>query len=364
MSLGMRMQNRGGTFVVVLVLIALVVAGVVGFWFGRHGGEGAREAGLAATVTPADAPAESSWLKPIPPTNAVGSETTVAEAEPSGSNAAVVMATGDSAVVVSAPAATNPATAKMDSPAAPSATEATPTPAQAEALLTSGKRVEARDAFLAIVQAPGTDERTRTAVEARLATLNVELVRQPWPIPEKIDYVVQAGDSIRAIAQKYGTTVDLIVEGGKLARPDHIEPGDRLRVFTGKLALVANTKRNDLLVTCNGRFFKRYRIGTGKYGKTPVGTFVVSDRIKDPPWWRGDGKVIPFGDKENILGTRWMALKATGSTPEVKGYGIHGTWENDSIGKAESAGCIRLRNEDVEELFQMVPVGTPVTIEE
>jgi lipoprotein-anchoring transpeptidase ErfK/SrfK len=48
----------------------------------------------------------------------------------------------------------------------------------------------------------------------------------------------------------------------------------------------------------------------------------------------------------------------------VKGYGIHGTWDKDSIGKAESAGCIRLRNEDVEELFLLVPVGTPVRIEE
>jgi lipoprotein-anchoring transpeptidase ErfK/SrfK len=235
--------------------------------------------------------------------------------------------------------------------------------AEAETLIGAQKPDKARDKLLAALSA-ATDEDTRRKVEERLGKLDVELVRLPWPMPEKIDYVVQAGDSIRAIAQKHGTTVELIVESNRRSRPDHIEPGDRMRIFNGKLAITVNKTRNELLVTCNGRFFKRYRVGTGKYGKTPVGTFIVSDRIKDPPWWRGDGKVVPFGDKENILGTRWLALKATGATPEVKGYGIHGTWENESVGKAESAGCIRLRNEEIEELFLLVPVGTEVVIEE
>lgn len=235
--------------------------------------------------------------------------------------------------------------------------------AEAEALVGAEKPDKAREKLQAALDGVTGDD-LRRKVEEKLGALNVELVRHPWPMPEKVDCGVQAGDSIRAIAQKHGTTVDLIVESNRLLRPDHIEPGDRLRVFNGKLAIAVNKTRNDLLLTCNGRFFKRYRVGTGKYGKTPVGTFAVSDRIKDPPWWRGDGKVVPFGDKENILGTRWLALKATGPTPEVKGYGIHGTWDAESIGKAESAGCIRLRNEEVEELFLLVPVGTEVRIEE
>lgn len=235
--------------------------------------------------------------------------------------------------------------------------------AEAEAFLATDKKDKARQLLLTALEGT-TNGPLRADIETRLGKLNVELVRLPWPMPEKVDYGVQAGDSIRAIAQKFGTTVDLIVESNRKPRPDHIEPGDRLRVFNGKLAITVNKTRNDLLLTSSGRFFKRYRVGTGKYGKTPVGTFAVSDRIKDPPWWRGDGKVVPFGDKENILGTRWLALKATGSTPEVKGYGIHGTWDNESIGKAESAGCIRLRNEEVEELFLLVPVGTEVKIED
>ena len=235
--------------------------------------------------------------------------------------------------------------------------------AEAQVFLNADKKDKAREKFLAALAA-ASDDAQRNEIEAKLGTLNVELVRLPWPIPEKTTYTVQDGDSIKAIAQKFGTTVDLIVESNQLKRPDVIKPGDRLRVFAGKLAIRVSKSRHDLLLTSNGRFFKRYRVGTGKYDRTPAGTFVVSERIKEPVWWRADGKTIPFGDKENILGTRWLALKATGNTEAVKGYGIHGTWDNDSIGKAESAGCIRLRNEEVEELFELVPTGTEVTIEE
>ena len=64
------------------------------------------------------------------------------------------------------------------------------------------------------------------------------------------------------------------------------------------------------------------------------------------------------------LGTRWMALKGTESkTFMYRGYGIHGTIERDSIGTQASNGCVRMLNEQVEELFDIVPSGTPVLIE-
>jgi lipoprotein-anchoring transpeptidase ErfK/SrfK len=59
-----------------------------------------------------------------------------------------------------------------------------------------------------------------------------------------------------------------------------------------------------------------------------------------------------------------MTLRAEGETPDVRGYGIHGTWDNSAIGKAESQGCVRMRNEDVEELFALLPLKTAVVITE
>lgn len=256
-----------------------------------------------------------------------------------------------------------PATGQVEVAAAAVGPSAAVLADEAQTLAKTGKLPDAREKWLAALAA-NPDEALRTAVEDRLGEVSVELIRKPWPMAEKIDYVVQAGDSIRAIANKHGTTVEMIVQANELKRPDVINPGKRLRVFTGKMAIVVKKSQNDLLLTASGRFFKRYRVGTGKYDRTPIGTFVVSDRIKEPVWWREDGKTIPFGDKENILGTRWMALKATGTTPAITGYGIHGTWEEDSIGKSESAGCIRMKNKDVEEVFEMVPISTEVRIEE
>jgi lipoprotein-anchoring transpeptidase ErfK/SrfK len=72
------------------------------------------------------------------------------------------------------------------------------------------------------------------------------------------------------------------------------------------------------------------------------------------PTYSHDGKVVKPGPS-NPVGTRWMGLG-------YKGYGIHGTNHPESIGHAASHGCIRMRNHDVEELFELVRVGDEVEL--
>ncbi len=86
---------------------------------------------------------------------------------------------------------------------------------------------------------------------------------------------------------------------------------------------------------------------------SPIGTFVVTNRVPRPTYY-GHGKVVPPGPS-NPIGTRWIGLN-------VKGYGIHGTDQPGSIGYARSHGCIRLRNRDVEALFELVQAGDVVEI--
>ncbi len=220
----------------------------------------------------------------------------------------------------------------------------------------------ARTNYLAALADPGCGK-ARPIAEARLGAVDVELIFSPREMEGKIDYAIASGDSLKKIANRHGTTVDLIVKGNSVPNPDRVQVGDRLRILDKQVFEITVSKsRNDLLVTLNGKFFKRYKVGTGKFAKTPVGTFEITDKIAEPPWWKPDGKVVPFGDKENILGTRWMAIAATGDTPPARGYGIHGTWDETSLGQQSSAGCIRMANRDVEELFVYVPVGTKVVI--
>jgi lipoprotein-anchoring transpeptidase ErfK/SrfK len=234
---------------------------------------------------------------------------------------------------------------------------------EASELEKNGAAVEAREKYLEALRVVN-DDAMRREVERKLGAIGISLLMLPRPMPEKVDYTVQAGDSVAKIAQKFGTTPELVQKSNEIQNPDLIKAGDWLRVCTGQFSFVVDRSENDLVLSLNGRFFKRYAVGTGKYGKTPVGTFVISERIPQPVWWRPDGKIIPYGDKENILGTHWLTLKATGQTEDVRGYGIHGTWDTNSVGKAESAGCIRLRNDDILELFSLLPVGTPGKIVE
>jgi len=262
------------------------------------------------------------------------------------------------------PAATAAPEAVVESataPSVPASPAAAALLAEAAALEKAGDLVGARTKYLALLAA-ATDAKTRDIAEKGLGAVNPALYISTLPAPEKIDYVVRKGDSLARIAKRLGTTVELITKNNTIARPDRIQAGDRVRVVTGRFAVAVSKKRNDLVLTLNGQFFKRYAVSCGKDNKTPVGTFVINDKIVEPPWWRPDGKVVPYGDKENILGTRWMSIKATGQTPDAKGYGIHGTWDEASIGKSESAGCVRMRNPEVEEAFILLPIGTPVTI--
>jgi lipoprotein-anchoring transpeptidase ErfK/SrfK len=85
-----------------------------------------------------------------------------------------------------------------------------------------------------------------------------------------------------------------------------------------------------------------------------VGNFKIVNKLINPPWFKA-GAVVPPESPDNILGSRWMGFNLTG-------YGIHGTTEEETIGRQITQGCVRMTNSEVEELFAIVPTGTEVTI--
>jgi LysM repeat protein len=203
----------------------------------------------------------------------------------------------------------------------------------------------------------------RQEIEEVLGDVSIMLITTPRQMPEKTDYTIRSGDYLSKLAREFGTTKALIQKSNQIDDPNRIRQGDRLRILNKvDFSIHVRKRANDLVLKMNGEFVKRYRVGTGEFGRTPVGTFKIVDRIVEPVWWRPDGKAIPYGEEGNVLGTRWMKIEATGDTPAIVGYGIHGTWDDDSIGKQSSAGCIRMLNADVEELFMIVPLGVVVTI--
>ncbi|MBT8045624.1 MAG: L,D-transpeptidase family protein [Pontiella sp.] len=257
-----------------------------------------------------------------------------------------------------------PAPAPLDlAPTAPFVqTETSPetkaTLADAQAAIDGGQLADAKIMLDKLVASTPDAEAIKM-----LGDLNIRLLKSPMMIPGKEYYAIQSGDYLQKIAKNYNITVPLIKQMNGL-ETDVIRSGARLLVYNGNFSIRVSKSGNTLDLMAGKQLFKRYSVGTGKFGKTPSIEFTVVDKIVEPPWTRpADNKQIEYGDPENVLGTRWMKI-VSNDHPEITGFGIHGTWERDSIGKQSSAGCIRMLNEDVEELFDLIPRKTPVTITE
>jgi lipoprotein-anchoring transpeptidase ErfK/SrfK len=104
----------------------------------------------------------------------------------------------------------------------------------------------------------------------------------------------------------------------------------------------------------NGKVVRIYSVAVGKSSTpSPAGAFQIVNRVTNPTYYH-KGQVIAAGES-NPVGSRWVGLSA-------RGYGIHGTNQPNSIGKAASTGCIRMSKRDLEELFELVNVGDRVEI--
>lgn len=212
--------------------------------------------------------------------------------------------------------------------------------------------VEARAAYrLLLERFPSSPLVTQT--QERLGEVSVALFFSSVVTDSDIDYEVKPGDTLGAIATKHHITLELLKRANGLTN-DLIRPRQKLKIPGGHFSLLVDKSQNQLLVTEENRFFKSYPVATGTDGSTPTGTFKIVNKLTNPVWYR-QGAVVPADSPDNILGTRWLGF-------DKKGYGIHGSVDPDGIGKQVTAGCVRMHNQDVEELFALVPLGTDVTI--
>jgi len=223
---------------------------------------------------------------------------------------------------------------------------------QAEISLKEGNLFKAREIYSKVIEEHPDSLFVETA-QNEMEKLNLKILFSPIKTENSQVYVVKEGDALRKIAKKYNTTVELIMKSNHL-KTDLIRPGQRLKVTTAKFAIITDKSQNMLTLKADEDILKMYRVSTGLDGSTPTGKFKIVNKLVDPPWFKA-GAIVPSGSPANILGSRWMGLS-------IDGYGIHGTTEPETIGSNITAGCVRMLNEDAEELYSIVPVGTEVTI--
>jgi lipoprotein-anchoring transpeptidase ErfK/SrfK len=192
-----------------------------------------------------------------------------------------------------------------------------------------------------------------------LERINAKLFYGPRATEGLVSFhTVKYGENLSSIAKLYQVAPSRIFQVNKLKNRNSIRTNQRLRVITGQTRILVSKSRFNMDVYLNDHFFKRYGVGLGREGKTLAMVTSISRSMSRNPSWTipETGEVIPPNDPKNRIGTRWIGLNAGG------GIGIHGTIDPSSIGKESSNGCIRLKNEDVEELYDFVMTGDEVEI--
>lgn len=122
--------------------------------------------------------------------------------------------------------------------------------------------------------------------------------------------------------------------------------------------LIVNKQSNQLAFVNQGDIAEVYPVATGATNTlTPDGIHTIVVKAINPYYRKKD---IPGGAPNNPLGSRWIGFDANDTDGRI--YGIHGTNKPESIGQYISAGCIRMLNEDVETIYDKVPIGTKIWI--
>ncbi len=160
-------------------------------------------------------------------------------------------------------------------------------------------------------------------------------------------HTVRPGETLTSISEDYRVPLWEILQVNTLPNPNLIYPGQIILIpgypdpSTIPYTIYVSLSTRKLSLYKNGAIVKVYPVGVGRMlHETPKGLYIIINKAPNPGG--------PYG-------TMWMSISK-------KHYGIHGTNDPSSIGNYVSRGCIRMYNEDVEELSRTVPIGTRVEI--
>lgn len=222
------------------------------------------------------------------------------------------------------------------------------------------------------------DERTapgdKSSLRSQISSINERLLFSPTiasddPLVSR--YVIEGGDALSRISRKTGADVDwrFIQRINQISDPRRIRVGQTLKIVKGPFHAIVDKSdyRMDVyaeIPTSAGGgavFIRSFPVGLGELDSTPTGEWIVRDdsKLVNPHWINPrTGERFSADNPDNPIGERWIGLRGTDpNTTALSGYGIHGTVDPSSIGQQRSMGCVRLLDEDVNMVYEMLAEG-------
>ena len=221
-----------------------------------------------------------------------------------------------------------------------------------DALLEQGTIDDDIAAHRALSELYWQDPTLRPQLAERIERTSRRIYFQPQPHYMEA-YQVLRGDNLQTIAKEYGVTWEYLARLNRLD-PQKLQAGQSIKVIKGPFNAVVDLSDYEITIHCHGYFVYKFPVGVGRDESSPIGTFKVIDKVVNPPYYGPEG-AIAADDPANPIGERWISIGDS--------YGIHGTIDPDSIGKSESRGCIRMLNEDVEIVYDLLTIGSEVVIQ-
>ena len=185
----------------------------------------------------------------------------------------------------------------------------------------------------------------------------------PGNIAGSRSYTVASGDSLARIAQRFRKE-GLKVEDGTLAvlnrihNPNSLQVGQKIKVPASPIVGVLEKRSFGFAIYVGEHLLRLYWVGHGAEDHTPLVEFTVGEKQPQPPWTAPDGHVYPYGHPKNILGEYFIKFLNDTYT----GFGAHGTTLPETVCTMSSAGCIRMLDADIADLFKILPRGAKVVI--
>jgi len=224
--------------------------------------------------------------------------------------------------------------------------------------------IDARDKLNEALSMP-MNEQQRVFVKKRLSGL-----ADKWLFSRTVfeqdklcgSYEVKPGDKLKAIGKQFKVPYEILMKINNINSPKALRAGETIKVINGPFCARIYRSSFTMDLYLQNTFVRSFSAALGRPGmETPTGRWVVkSDGKVIRPTWTDPitGKTYEAEDPDYPLGSRWIGLEGVaGSAKGRTGFAIHGTEERKELGTARSRGCIRLYDEDVKLVYDLLTPG-------